>query len=75
MTRRQMFEEALENESNLKQTAIRLLDYIDLLSAELEETAMIAYVHGWRSSRVEEGTRIRTALGVQDSSESRKEGK
>lgn len=66
-TRRQMFEEALAYEGKLRQTAILLLDYIDLLGAELEETAPIAHDHGWRSSRVEEGKRIRAALGIKDS--------
>lgn len=66
MTRRQMFEEALAHEGKLRQTAVLLLDYIEVLSAELDETAPMASLHGWKSSRVEEGRRIRIALGLTD---------
>lgn len=41
-----------------------LLEYITLLSEELDETVPVAYAHGWRSSRHEEGERLRKLLGL-----------
>jgi hypothetical protein len=71
-----MFEKALEADvqnaakyEKLRQTALLLLDYIDVVSAELDETAPIAHSRGWRSTRVEEGRRIRAALGIHDEPE------
>lgn len=68
MTRRQMFEEAAAL-GKPEETVILLLDYIDMLSAELNETAQIAHLYHWRSSRVEEGKRLRAALGCHDQGE------
>jgi hypothetical protein len=39
-------------------------EYLAALLEELNETTGIAYIHGWRSSRVEEGNRLREELGV-----------
>jgi hypothetical protein len=50
----------------LRQTALLLIDYIGVISGDLDETAPIAHLRGWRSTRVEEGRRIRAALGIQD---------
>lgn len=36
--------------------------YIKLILEEAEETVPIAYAHGWRSTRYEEGKRIRKEL-------------
>ena len=36
--------------------------YVQLLEAELDETVTWAAVHGWRSSRFEEGERLRAAI-------------
>lgn len=41
--------------------------YVDLLRKELEETVSIAYVHGWRSTRFEEGKLLRAELGIRES--------
>ncbi len=37
-------------------------EYIELLLAELNETVSIASIHGWRSSRVEQGRAIREKI-------------
>lgn len=37
-------------------------EYIALLGKELDETASIAHIHGWRSSRVEEGKILREEI-------------
>lgn len=39
------------------------LDYAALLSAELTEVSGLAWAHGWRSSRVEQGKALRRRLG------------
>ena len=62
--RRKMFEDAFANERKLKETIKLLLDYVDLLGAELDELALFAANRGWKSSRAEEGKRIRQALGI-----------
>ena len=64
--RRKMFEDAFAHENKLKETIRLLLDYVDMLGAELDETAPIAHLHGWRSTRAEEGKRIRKALGSKE---------
>lgn len=61
-TRRELWEEALQEGPRLRKLALLLLDYIDLISAELDETAPMASLHGWKSSRVEEGERLRAAI-------------
>ena len=40
--------------------------YTDLLVAELQEVVGMAAMHGWKSSRYEEGKRLRAALGIGD---------
>ena len=40
----------------------KLLEYIALLDEELNETAIIAYNHGWRTTRKEEGEDARSEL-------------
>lgn len=67
--RRKRFEEILVHEAHRRKVTVLLLDYIDMLVAELEETSGIAFVHGWRSSRVEEGKRLRAELGVPELSD------
>ena len=63
---RKIFEEALSHENKQKETIRLLLDYIDMLGAEISELAPFAANHGWKSSRVEEGKRIRQALGSKE---------
>lgn len=36
-----------------------LIEYVKLLTDELNEVVPIAHVHGWRSSRVEQGKEMR----------------
>ena len=40
----------------------KLIEYIALLDEELNETAIIAYNHGWRTTRKEEGEDARSEL-------------
>jgi hypothetical protein len=40
--------------------------YAALLGAELNETATIAHLHHWRSTRFEEGKRLRAELEIPD---------
>ena len=40
----------------------KLDEYIACMGQELEECAVIAHFHGWRSSRVKEGERLRRKL-------------
>ncbi|MFA5388886.1 MAG: hypothetical protein WC312_03930 [Candidatus Omnitrophota bacterium] len=37
-------------------------DYIALLKEELDEVVSIAYIHGWKSSRIKEGEEARKAI-------------
>jgi hypothetical protein len=37
-------------------------DYIKLLDEELNELVGVAYVHGWRSSRAEQGKKLREEI-------------
>lgn len=60
--RRDLWEKALEEGPRLRKLSLLLLDYINLLSAELDETALIAHDRGWRSSRVAEGERLRAEI-------------
>lgn len=60
--RRKLIEDTIQQEDKLKRLCLLLLDYIDLLTAELNETAIMASLHGWKSSRVEEGKVIREKL-------------
>ena len=39
-------------------------EYAELLGAELLEVIGLAATHGWKSSRYEEGKRLRAALGI-----------
>ena len=39
-----------------------LISYIAIIGEELDNTATLAYLHGWRSSRVEEGEKARERL-------------
>ena len=39
-----------------------LISYIALLGKELDGTASLAHIHGWRSGRVEEGEEARARL-------------
>jgi hypothetical protein len=41
---------------------VLLLDYNDLLSQELNEVAPIAIAHRWKSTRFEEGERLRNEI-------------
>jgi hypothetical protein len=59
---RKLWEEALAEGPRLRKLALKLLEYIDMLSAELDETSQMAFLHGWRSSRVEEGERLRAEI-------------
>jgi hypothetical protein len=36
--------------------------YINLLNEELNELVSVAYIHGWKSKRVEEGQRLRDEI-------------
>ena len=40
-----------------------LQEYIYLLEKELEEVVPIAYAHGWRSNRAEQGQIVRDKIG------------
>lgn len=44
------------------QLLIAYNEYIDLLSEELNDTAQMAAVHGWKSHRVERGEKIREKI-------------
>jgi hypothetical protein len=59
---REILEQVLREDSRHRRLCILLLDYIDLLSNELEETAIMAHERGWRSKRVEEGERLRAEI-------------
>lgn len=37
-------------------------EYISLLGEELDELALIAYAHGWKSKRAEQGIKLRTKI-------------
>ena len=39
-------------------------EYISLLEAEGQELAPLAFVHGWTSSRAEEGKRLRALIAA-----------
>jgi hypothetical protein len=41
---------------------IALVDYIKLINEELDEVAVLAHAHGWRSSRFNEGVEMREKL-------------
>jgi hypothetical protein len=49
-----------------KERMLRLIglyeEYIALLGKELDETASMAYVHGWKSSRHEQGKKMREKI-------------
>ena len=60
--RRKLWEDVLAQDQRRRSLLILLLDYIDLLGAELDETALVAHVHGWRSTRHEEGNRLRAEI-------------
>lgn len=47
---------------NAQELNLALKEYIQLLSDELSEVAPIAFVHGWRSNRFEEGKKLRRTL-------------
>jgi len=38
--------------------------YVDIITEELEETIVVASVHGWKSSRIRAGAEARLALGI-----------
>ena len=42
----------------------KMEEYIKLLGKELDETATMAHIYGWRSSRVEEGEKLRAELAA-----------
>ena len=37
-------------------------EYIKLLSGEIDDLAGLAHVHGWRSSRVKQGKKLRKVI-------------
>jgi hypothetical protein len=37
-------------------------EYIELLGKEIDATAVIAYAHGWRSTRYEAGKQLRKEI-------------
>jgi hypothetical protein len=39
-----------------------LIEYIKIIGDELDETSVLAYTHGWRSGRVEQGKDARSKL-------------
>jgi hypothetical protein len=41
---------------------IALVDYIKLINEELDEVAVLAHAHGWRTSRFNEGVEMREKL-------------
>jgi hypothetical protein len=49
-------------ESNLKELVQKQDKYISLLGEELDELASLATIHGWRSSRVSEGEKLRLEI-------------
>lgn len=46
-----------------------LREYIALLRAELRELIPFAFPHGWKSTRHEEGKRLRARLGLKGDGE------
>lgn len=57
----------LSNEDTQKYINL-LKDYISVLNKELSETSSLAYIKGWKSTRVKEGEEIRKKLNVYDES-------
>jgi hypothetical protein len=55
-------EEAEERLVGYVDYMIALTKYIELMGVELDETAVLAYTHGWRSGRVELGKEMRAEL-------------
>ena len=55
-------EEAEERLVDYVDYMIALTKYIELIGAELDETSVLAYTHGWRSDRVELGKEMRSEL-------------
>jgi len=45
-----------------KQLVQKLEEYIKLLGEEVSEVAVLAHIHGWSSSRVEEGIKRRKEI-------------
>lgn len=40
----------------------KLEEYIELLGDELNSTSVLAWLHGWRSKRVEQGEKLREEI-------------
>jgi len=57
-------EDSRTNKKPVRLTPLLLAqqEYIDLLCEELDELAGLAYSHGWKSSRVEEGEKLRQKI-------------
>lgn len=54
-------------EQELSRLVEKQREYINLLVEELDELVSIASVHGWKSSRVEEGERLRSEISSLES--------
>ena len=52
----------LEKATEMIKLAMIQEKYIDLLQEEFDEVVGVAYASGWRSTRAEEGERLRQAI-------------
>jgi hypothetical protein len=42
----------------------KMKEYIELLREELDESVVIAFTHGWRSSNIDKGQKLRDELSA-----------
>jgi hypothetical protein len=69
VTKRELFWRLVTGDDGarkLSRTALLLIDYIEMLSRELDEAADMAALHGWKSTRVNQGKRLRAELGISE---------
>ena len=57
-------EELKAENKRLTKLVAKLEEYQELLSEELSETSGLAFAHGWRSSRVKTGEKLREEISA-----------
>lgn len=55
-------DEAIRERNELRELVKAYQDYTQLLGDEINDTAAVAYLHGWRSSRYEQGKVLREKI-------------
>lgn len=55
-------DEAIRERDELRELVKAYQDYTQLLGDEINDTAAVAYLHGWRSSRYEQGKVLREKI-------------